>query len=208
MSTPILAGRSFYNLIAEFLIFFFGLGIFIVPSSIPFSWWIIPSVSFLLFLIEYRNGCRDNLRIALFIGIFLTVFDFIFENVGTWLGFWGCHASSFLVLAVPLEVMLTCFFGGAAWFMYMLSVNAEAAVKFEKRFSRSIVIPLILLDLFFFGIGGSTAEWCLIQRGYMYYSNGWTAFHAFLAYFSVWSILHIITYLLKPRFLHSACPTC
>lgn len=156
---------------------------------------------------EHVKGDRDHLRVAFFIGVFLTVFDFIFENVGTWLRFWGCYNSSFFVLAVPIEVMLTCFFGGTAWCMYVLSVSAEAATRFERRFNRSIVLPLIIVDLLFFGIGGSIAEWCLIQRGYMYYSNGWTMFHAFLAYFSVWSILHIITYLFKPPLSIVRAPT-
>jgi len=85
--------------------------------ALPFNWWILPSISFLLFLMEYVKGDRDHLRVVFFIGVFLTVFDFIFENVGTWLRFWGCYNSSFFVLAVPIEVMLTCFFGGTAWCM-------------------------------------------------------------------------------------------
>jgi len=56
----------------------------------------------------------------------------------------------------------------------------------------SLRLYLILLDLFFFGIGGAAAEWCLTQRGFMYYANGWTSIHAFIAYFAVWLILHIL----------------
>jgi len=199
MNTTVVAGRSFLNLLAEFLVFFFGIGVFIVPSSLPFNWWMLPSVSALLFLMEYRNGDRKNLRPALLVGTFLLVFDFIFENVGTKIfGFWGCYNSSFFVLAVPIEVMLTCFLGGSAWCMYTLSVSADVAIKFKNKFDKSIVYPLILLDLVFFGIGGSVAEWCLRQRGLMYYSNGWTMLYAFISYFAVWFILHIITNFLKP----------
>jgi len=198
MNTPIVAGRSFFNLTAEFLVFFFGIGVFIVPSPLPFNWWILPLISCMLFLMEYRNGFKENLRPALIVGTFLLVFDFIFENVGTWLGFWGCYNSSFFVLAVPIEVMLTCFFGGTAWCMYTLTMSADVAAKFKNKFNKSIVYPLILLDLFFFGIGGAVAEWCLIQRGLMYYANGWIMLYAFISYFLVWLLLHVITYILKP----------
>ncbi len=204
MSTPILADRSFYDFAAEFLIFFFGLGIFLVPSPMPFNWWIIPSVAVLLFLLEYTRGKKDNLKAALLIGTFLMVFDFAFESIGSWLGFWGCYGSSLFVLAVPIEVMLTCLFGGAAWYMYVTSVSLETAIMFKGRFNRSIILPLILLDLLFFGIGGSTAEWCLMQRGFMYYSNGWLTFHAFLAYFSVWAMLHTVAFAFKHPLLAQA----
>jgi hypothetical protein len=69
----------------EFVIFFFGLGVFLAPSSVPFNWWIIPSVSIMLFMFEYRKNTRKNLKIALIIGVFLMAFDFVFENVGTFL---------------------------------------------------------------------------------------------------------------------------
>jgi len=204
MSAPILAGRSLYDFAAEFLIFFFGLGIFLVPSPMPFNWWIIPSVAILLFSLEHIRGNGDNLRAALAMGAFLMIFDFAFENIGTWLGFWGTYGSSLFVLAVPIEVMLTCLFGGAAWYMYVTSVSQEAAMRFKERFNRSIILPLIMLDLLFFGIGGSAAEWSLIQRGFMYYSNGWSTYHALLAYFSVWAMLHAVAFAFKHPLLTQA----
>jgi len=186
-------GRSIYDFVLEFAIFFFGLGIFLVPSSVPFNWWIIPSVSILLFLFERRKNTRKNLRIALIIGVFLMSFDFVFENVGTLLfEYWGTSGSSLFVLAVPIEVMLTCFFGGAAWALYVLSVHASLVLRFKDNFNRSLRLPLILLDLAFFGAGGAVAEWSLIQRGFMYYANGWGTPHAFVAYFATWSMLHVL----------------
>jgi uncharacterized membrane protein len=189
--------RSIYDFVLEFIIFL-GLGVFFVPSPIPFNWWIIPSVSFLLFTFEYRKNTRNNLKIALIIGVFLMAFDFVFENVGTLLlGYWGTSGSSLFVLAVPVEVMLTCFFGGTAWALYVLSVHASLASRFSNS-KPSPLFLLILLDLTFFGVGGAAAEWCLIQRGFMYYANGWTTFHAFVAYFGMWSILHILLNRLTP----------
>jgi len=185
--------RSVYHFMFEFVVFFFGLGIFMIPSTIPFNWWVISIVSVLLFLLEQRKSTRSNLEIALIVGFFLFSFDFAFENVGTLLfGYWGTSGSSLSILAVPIEVMLTCFFGGAAWALYVMSAHALFVLKFQGHFNGSLRLYLILLDLFFFGIGGAAAEWCLTQRGFMYYANGWTSIHAFIAYFAVWLILHIL----------------
>lgn len=193
------AERSIYDFALEFVIFFFGLGVFFVPSSIPFNWWIIPSVSFLLFIFEYRKSTRKNLEVALYIGVFMMVFDFVFENVGTLVfGYWGTNGSSLFVLAVPVEVMLTCFFGGTAWALYILSAHTLFVSKYRSHSNRSLRFSLILLDLIFFGVGGATAEWCLIQRGVMYYARGWTTPHAFVAYFATWSMLHIFLNRLTP----------
>jgi len=185
--------RSVYDFVLEFVIFFFGLGVFLVPSSMPFNWWIIPSVSFLLFLFEYRKATRKNLEVALFIGVFLMVFDFVFENVGTLVfGYWGTKGSSLFILAVPIEVMLACFFGGTAWALYVLSAHALFVSKYQSHSNMPLRFSLILLDLFFFGAGGAAAEWFLIQRGVMYYSMGWTTPHAFVAYFATWTMLHTL----------------
>ena len=191
--------RSIYEFALEFVILFFGLGIFFVPSSIPFNWWIIPSISVLLFVFEYRKSTLGNLKTALFIGAFLMVFDFIFENVGTLVfRYWGTRGSSLFVLAVPIEVILTCFFGGTAWAMYVLSVHNSFITNHHSISSKSLSFYLILLDLIFFGAGGATAEWCLIQRDVMYYAGGWTTPHAFVAYFAVWTMMHILLNRLTP----------
>jgi len=191
--------RSIYEFALEFVIFFFGLGAFLVPSSIPFNWWIIPSISVLLFVFEYRKSTTRNLKVALFIGAFLMVFDFIFENVGTlMLGYWGTRGSSLFVLAVPIEVMLSCFFGGTAWALYVLSAHDSFVTTHQSMSSKSLRFYLMLLDLIFFGAGGAAAEWCLIQRDFMYYAGGWTTQHAFVAYFAVWTMLHILLNRLTP----------
>jgi len=185
--------RSIYHFVFEFVVFFFGFGVFIVPSAIPFNWWIIPVVSMLLFLLEQQKSTRSNLEIALIVGSFLLTFDFAFENVGTLLfGYWGTSGSSLFVLAVPIEVMLTCFLGGAAWSLYVMSVHAFFISRLQGHFNGPLRLYLILLDLFFFGVGGAVAEWCLIQRGVMHYDNGWTSIHAFIAYFATWLMLHIL----------------
>jgi len=192
--------RSVFHFVLEFVLFFFGLGSFIFPSTIPFNWWIIPVFSLLLLLLEQRNSPRTNLEIAFIAGFFLMFFDFAFENVGTLLfGYWGTSASSFSILAVPIEVMLACFFGGAAWALYVMSAHALFVLKFQNRFNGPLRIYLIVLDLFFFGVGGAAAEWSLIQRGFMYYANGWTSIHALVAYFATWLILHILLETLMRR---------
>jgi hypothetical protein len=191
--------RSINDFVLEFIIFFFGLGVFFVPSSMPFNWWIIPLVSFFLFLFEYRKVTGRNLKIALFIGVFLMVFDFVFENIGTLVfGYWGTYGSSLFVLAVPIEVMLTCFFGGTAWALYVLSAHAVFVSKYQSHSNMPLRFSLILMDLFFFGAGGAVAEWCLIQKGVMYYALGWTTPNAFVAYFATWTMLHTLLNKLTP----------
>ena len=191
--------RSNYEYIFEFIIFFFGLGIFLIPSSVPFNWWIIPSISVILFLFEYRKSTPKNLKAALIIGAFLMIFDFVFENVGTLVfGYWGTYASSFTILAVPIEVMITCFFGGTAWALYVLSAHTSFISKYRKQSNPSLRYSLILLNLFFFGAGGAAAEWSLIQRDVMYYAKGWTTPHAFVAYFATWTMLHVLLNKLRP----------
>ncbi len=191
--------RSIYDYVLEFIIFFFGLGVFIIPSSLPFNWWIIPSISVLLFLFEYRKSTPKNLKAALLLGTFLMVFDFIFENVGTLVfDYWGTFGSSLFILAVPIEVMLTCFFGGTAWALYVLSAHTSFISKYRNQSNPTLRYSLILLNLLFFGAGGAAAEWSLIQRGVMYYTGGWTTPHAFVAYFATWTMLHVILNKLRP----------
>lgn len=199
MNEQMTAEQSIYNFALEFIIFFFGLGVFIVPSAIPFNWWIIPSVSFLLFLFEYRKATREKLGVALLIGMFLMVFDFAFENIGTLVfGYWGTNGSSLFVLVVPIEVMLTCLFGGTAWALYVLSAHALFVSKYQSHSNKPLRFLLILLDLFFFGAGGAAAEWCLVQRGVMYYAGGWTSLYAFVAYSATWTMLHTLLNRLTP----------
>lgn len=199
MSEQMTAERSIFDFALEFIIFFFGLGVFFVPSSIPFNWWIIVSVSLLLFIFEYRKATRKKLRVALLMGVFLMVFDFAFENVGTLVfGYWGTNGSSLFVLAVPIEVMLTCLFGGTAWALYVLSAHALFVARYQSHSNTPLRYSLILLDLFFFGVGGAAAEWCLIQKGAMYYAAGWTTPHAFVAYFATWTLLHTLLNKLTP----------
>ena len=127
------------------------------------------------------------------------VFDFVFENVGTLVfGYWGTRGSSLFVLAVPVEVMLTCFFGGTAWALYVLSAHNSFAINHQSLSSKSLRFYLTLLDLIFFGAGGAAAEWCLIQRDAMYYAGGWTTPHAFVAYFATWTMLHVLLNRLTP----------
>ncbi len=191
--------RSLSDFVVEFLIFFFGLGVFFVPSFVPFNWWIIPSVSVILFLFEYRKSTPRNLKAAVLLGAFLMIFDFVFENVGTLVfGYWGTSGSALFILAVPIEVMLTCFFGGAAWALYVLSAHTAFIARYPNHAYQSLRYALILLNLLFFGVGGAAAEWCLTLRGVMYYAGGWTPLHAFVAYFATWTLLHLLLNQLRP----------
>ena len=191
--------RLAYHFFFEFAVFFFGLGIFMVPSVIPFNWWIVPLVSGLLFLAEQRRSTRSNVKIALIVGLFLMIFDFAFENIGTLVfGLWGTSGSSLFIIAVPIEVMITCFLGGAAWALYIMSAHAMLLSKLKSRFGY-ILRYFVGLDILFFGMGGATAEWCLIQRSAMYYAKGWTSIHAFVAYSATWLLLHVVLRALTRR---------
>jgi len=144
--------------------------------------WIVLPVATLLWLLyesmaPKKHVTKAILASALATGLFLMVFDFIVENLGYVLGFWSSLHSHLFVLYVPLEVMLTCFLGGAAWALLISSIRKT------WRF--------IILNSTIWAIGGCFSEWYFNLYALMQYSNGWTFIpHTFIGYFLTWLILH------------------
>lgn len=145
------------------------------------DWLILPIVAMIWFLFEYRQlkiSKRGNmLKISIILGLFLMIFDFVVENLGAIFEYWVSMNSHLLVLAVPIEVMLTCFFGGAAWLLF----------AHPRRDNRKFVIFNSVL----WSGGGTAGEWFLNKIRFMAYGNGWLSLpHAFSAYLLTFFILH------------------
>lgn len=147
------------------------------------DWLILPIVAIIWFLFEYRqlkiSKGENTLKISIILGLFLMIFDFVIENLGAIFGYWVSINSHLLVLAVPIEVMLTCFFGGAAWLLF----------TYPRRDNRKFVIFNSVL----WSGGGTVGEWFLNNIKFMAYGNGWLSLpHAFSAYLFTFFILHCL----------------
>jgi hypothetical protein len=125
--------------------------------------------------------------LALATGIFLFVFDFVVENLGAIYGFWISKNSYLFILAVPIEVILTYIFGGAAWAMM---------TRFLKWNKKIIIISLIL-----WSIGGTIGEYYLNSVNFMEYGNAWQSIpHALIAYLITFLILYKFVAIVKKKF--------
>lgn len=153
------------------------------------DWLILPIAAMIWFKFEYKqlkpSQRKNMLKISLMLGLFLMVFDFVIENLGavfpTYPGYWVSKNSHFLVLHVPIEVMLTCFFGGAAWTLFV----------YHKRNDWKFIIFNSVL----WSVGGTAGERFLNEIKLMAYGNGWLSLpHAFLAYLATFFLLHYILY--------------
>jgi hypothetical protein len=146
----------------------------------PVIWWTLALLAFAWLVFEYALTRETaSLKKAFLMGLFLMAFDFVFENSGTFFGLWKSSHSLFPVLTVPVEVMLVCLFGGAAWYMYL-----------PKKF-----VPLhSAADILLFAFFGALGEIVLIGHGMMAYYGWWTSYHAFLAYGITWVVLHFARY--------------
>lgn len=157
----------------------------------PFTWLALPLASIILFLVQQRKpNSRNRTAFCIGVGIFLAFFDLVFENVGSYSVFWVSSQSVFRVSAAPLEVIVACVFGGAAWAMFSLSVRNDSLKGETKPLLSSF--GLIVLDTAFFAIGGTLAEQFLVLAGAMRYSNGWSWPHALISYLTTWLVLNII----------------
>ena len=107
-------------------------------------------------------------------------FDFIVENSGWLLGYWHTQNAIIAIGIVPIAVMIVCLIGGAAWALYLPR-------KFSPIFS--------LADILFFAVWGAIGERVLMGQGLMVYTQGWTSYHAFVAYLLTWLVLHFVAYL-------------
>lgn len=172
------------DIIMRISILILGGALFIIFQK----WFILPIFAVIWFLFELniiKNKKMKYLKIAILFGIFLMVFDFAFENWGSIYGYWRTINSSFFVLAVPIEIMLTCVFGGAAWFLF--------ALKNKNKF-------FITINLILWSIGGMLGESFLISKGFMNYGNGWLSIpHAFVSYFLTFILLYFINLSLIKR---------
>jgi hypothetical protein len=178
-------GLTKVNLVASFVLLFSGGAIFFFYPN----WLILPATAFSWFLLEIyftSNPKMGRIKSALFLGLFLLIFDFIIENIGALYGFWVTKQSHYFVLAVPLEVMITCLFGGASFSILISSI------KWNYR--------TLSLNLILWSIGGTISEFYLRLVNLMEYGNGWLSFpHAFISYLLTFIILSAINHKLNVR---------
>jgi hypothetical protein len=144
-------------------------------------WWTLAGLAVAWLAFEYALNRKSPgmLKKAVLMGLFLMVFDFIFEGSGTLFGLWRSSHSILPILTVPVEVMLICLIGGAAWYLYL-----------PEKFNRFHSAADILLFAFF----GALGEAVLVGNGMMTYYQWWTSYHAFVAYGITWVILHYVRY--------------
>ncbi|MEW6329365.1 MAG: hypothetical protein AB1468_04570 [Candidatus Micrarchaeota archaeon] len=149
------------------------------------AWMFLVMAALAWFVVELKINWSEPRRIekAIYIGLFLMLFDFAVENSGRTLGYWTSYQSASFVLAVPVEVMLICVMGGAAWALYLPR-------KFNLTHS--------VLDILTFALFGSLGEYLLGVNGLLIYGGGWTSLHAFAGYGATWMILHYIRYNVLP----------
>ena len=171
-----------------YLIILFIFAYFALWFSLPVgrgAWMFLVMAALAWFVVELKLNWSEPERIkkAVYIGLFLMLFDFAVENSGKTLGYWMSFQSSHFFLAVPVEVMLICVMGGAAWALYLPR-------KFNLAHS--------VLDIFTFALFGSLGEYLLGRNGLLIYSGGWTSLHAFAGYGATWIILHYIRYNVLP----------
>lgn len=133
------------------------------------------SMGVLWVLIDRFKPTKEKLKQMLKMGLFLAVFDLVFETIGLQFGFWQA-TNSLLLLgpAVPIEVFLIATCAGAALNLIYPKFSLENALP------RAFLIGSI----------GTFIEAMLVSVGNLVYLDGWTAYHAFVAYFLVFFFLH------------------
>ena len=150
---------------------------YLKPGYLIWPILILSAVAWLF--IEFKKS-KNNLKIlkkALTLGIFLMLFDFIVENIGAYLNLWtAVQTTIFHVIAVPIEVMLVCIIGGAAWAMAQ---------------PKKPMLSNEFLDIIFFAFFGALGEYTLIQNNAMQYFTFWNSILAFTGYIITWAILHL-----------------
>ena len=155
------------------MIFYFG-----TPSVGPYMYLILVFSACCWFVYEYRKN-RKIVGKALLLGLFLMIFDFLVQNAGSVLGLWKTFGSVLFVLSVPVEIMVLCVVGGAAWAMHV-----------PERFDKIYVLG----DSIIFGLYGAVGEMLLIKNGLMEYMGWWNFSCAFFGYFVAWWILSFVWY--------------
>lgn len=171
-----------FRSLAILALYFSFLGIVFYFSKLGSLIWIILAASAIVwFLLEcfWNAWEKERIKKGVLLGIFLLVLDFIVQNAGALLGYWNSYKSIFSVGATPIEIMLVCLFGGAAWYLYLPKkfVPAHSAV-----------------DALLFSSYATLGEFILGKEGLLIYSGGWTSLHAFLAYAITWAVLNFVRY--------------
>jgi hypothetical protein len=152
----------------------------LTPRSSPIFYWILVISAVAWFIYEWNKNRKFDLVRAFALGIFLMLFDWFVETYGLFLGQWQTANSLFFVgYAVPIEIMLLCLIGGAAW-----------AMHFPKRLSWVYIAGDTLIFAFF----GTLGEYLMQFNGLMIYMDGWTSGHAFIGYAITWVIMSLAWY--------------
>ncbi len=170
-----------FKLLKLLTLFIFLGVVFIEFRPSAWIWFILSGCAVAWFLIElyFEKPSSQRIRKAITLGLFLMVYDFLFENSGTVFDLWRSSDSIFFVWTVPVEVMVLCLFGGAAWYLYIPR-------EFNRTYS---VLDIALISTF-----GALGEYILIQNGLMHYYLWWTSLHALASYTFTWIILHFVRY--------------
>ncbi len=138
---------------------------------------LILAIGVLWILTYFLKPTREKLLNMFKMGLFLAVFDMVFETTGLMFGYWQATNSLFLIgPAVPIEV-------------FLIAVAAGAALNLLfPRFSLRLALPVSFLIA---GIG-TFIEAMLVSSGNLAYLASWTSFHAFVAYFVVFTFLQFV----------------
>jgi len=151
--------------------------------------WLVISIGaillFIMLILYFRKSDKNKIKAALTVGILLTVFDFILENIGKITGFWESFHGSVYIAYVPIEIFIICFFGGVMWSLILPS-------KRDDKFS----VLFILLSI----ISATFLESKLVDIGLFGYGNGWTTFHALVAYSIIIFLMHETFYFSYAKF--------
>ena len=148
---------------------------YFTPGYVIFP--ILVASAVIWYAVEYKKNEMDLplLKAAFFMGLFLMLFDFAVENLGGYLNLWQVKVTAMHVGYVPIEIMLLCLIGGAAW-----------ALAQPRKFGKVNA----LADTLLFTAFGALGEFVLIRNGIMYYYPPWASVLAVAGYFITWLLLH------------------
>lgn len=152
----------------------------LTPNPSAIFYWILVITSFLWLVYEVDKNKVKSLAKPFMLGVFLMLFDWFVETYGLFLGQWHTANSLFFVgTAVPVEIMMICLFGAAAW-----------AIHFPKKLSWTYLAGDALIFAFF----GTLGEYLMQLNGLMVYTGGWTSANAFVGYAITWVIMSLAWY--------------
>jgi hypothetical protein len=162
-------------------IIFYALTLYGLPDYLKSMFYAILVVSSFMWLVyEWNKNKKISLAKPFMLGAFLMLFDWFVETYGLFLGQWHtAHSLFFVGTAVPVEIMMICLFGAAAW-----------AIHMPKKFSWKYIAGDTVIFAFF----GTLGEWLMQLNGLMVYTGGWTSAQAFIGYAITWMIMSLVWY--------------